>query len=491
MKSTRSASRRLLACSLAGLGLFVSSGCSLSPRTHHPSDHVFSTTTPQMLEHQASGKPIPVRAEYPDEPTTVQANPAATAETQFDPGSSADSTGVVRMSRQSGSATSRSSVSDQNISVPDQNIKVMSSDAVVQRNEFQFVSYQVQPHLNTIQSQGPQFCPAEPRLECDPNGRPLYRMETVAASPLADLFPDEYVFDGGDRNAPVAMHSVQRSGLDTEDTVAAFTDHTGAARTEASNRVAVYAPRFGSIRTVTQLQADTKVDRAAGAKDNIAVGNLKTGRAAQENVHDTVLYGLEKRDRLDGMKGSTPPMQSLRTDVANQNRKVDEGHEGRSYSGSDTFNRNDGIIIAQQMQNAIVWTRDSFPVIIGSTSNASEISATFKAQQTVGVEDNRRTTGNIHIVKLADRDEAQSGEIITFTIRFTNTGDFDVYDVRIVDNLTPRLEYVSGTAQIDAAHPGEVSIEPNGEGSSILTFTLDKPLKGHESGTMTFEARVR
>jgi uncharacterized repeat protein (TIGR01451 family) len=437
-----------------------------------------------MLEHQASGKPIPVQAEYPDEPTTVQATPAATAETHADPGSSADSAGVVRMSRQSGPASSRSFGRDHGM-------KVMSSEGMPQRGEFQFVSYQVQPHQNTNQNEGPQFCPAEPRLECNPNGTPLYRMETVAASPLADLYPDEYVFDGGDRNAPVAMHSSQRSGLDTEDTVAAFTDHTGTARTEASNRVAVYAPRFGSIRTVTQLQADTKVDRAAGAKDNIAVGNLKTGKAAQENVHDTVLYGMEKRDRLDGMKGSTPPMQSLRTDVANQNRKVDEGHEGRAISGSDTFNRNDGIIISQQMQNAIVWTRDDFPVITASTSNASEISAKFKVQQTVGVEDNRRTTGNIHIVKLADRDEAQSGEIITFTIRFTNTGDFDVYDVRIVDNLTPRLEYVPGTAQIDAAHPGEVSIEPNGEGSSILTFTLDQPLKGHASGTMTFEARVK
>jgi uncharacterized repeat protein (TIGR01451 family) len=316
-------------------------------------------------------------------------------------------------------------------------------------------------------------------------------METVAASPLADLFPDEYIYDGGDRNAPVAMHTAQRSGLDSEDTVAAFTDHTGTARTAASNRVAVYAPRFGSIRTVTQLQADTKVDRAAGAKDSITIGNLKTGNAAQENVHDTVLYGLETRDRVDGMKGSTPPMQSRRTDAPGENRKVDEGHEGRAYSGSDTFNRNDGIIIAHQMQNATVWTRDDFPVIVGTTTNSSEVTARFKVQQTVAVEDQRQTKGNIHIVKLADRSEAQSGETVVFTIRFENTGDFDIYDVRIVDNLTTRLEYISGTAQIDAANPGEVSIEPNGEGSSILTFTLDQPLKGHESGTITFEAKVK
>jgi uncharacterized repeat protein (TIGR01451 family) len=307
---------------------------------------------------------------------------------------------------------------------------------------------------------------------------------------LADLFPDEYVFDGGDRDLSAAMHT-NRSGLDTEDTVAAYADHTGTLRVTPSNRVAVYAPRFGSVKTVTALVADTKVDRAAGAKDSLAVGNLKTGNAAQENVHGTVLYGLETRDRVDGMKGSTPPMQARRTEVAGQSRKVDEGHEGRAFTSTTTFNRNDGIVLSQQLQNAGIWTRDQFPVINAVTTNASEISAKFKVQQTIGVKDERETTGNIHIVKLADRDEARSGETITFTIRFENTGDFDVYDVSIVDNLTPRLEYVSGSANIDEKHPGEVSVDPNGEGSSILTFRLDQPLKGHDSGTITFEATVR
>lgn len=484
MDSSRNLTRRLLVLGLTGLGLFPAPGCSLSPKARHQPDHVFSTTTPQMLEHEASGKPVPVQAQYPDEQPTAQMTGEPTSGEGIVPEIAADSDGVVRMNGQLRS-TSRTAIEF------DSPLMQVSHEPTLSNNEFQFASYQVQEDSPVTHSDGPQFCPAEPRLECDPNGIPLQRMETVAACPLADLFPDEYVCDGGDRNAPAAMHSSQRSGLDSEDTVAAFTDHIGTARTVASNRVCVYSPRFGSIRTVTHLQADTKVDRAAGAKDNIAVGNLNIGNAAQENVHDTILYGLEARDRVDGMQGSTPPMQARRTDAASQNHKVDEGQEGRAYSGADTLNRNDGIILAQQLQNAVVWTRDEFPVIIGTTTSSSEISAKFKVQQTVGVEDQRETKGNIHIVKLADRDEAQSGETVIFTIRFENTGDFDVYDVRIVDNLTTRLEYVSGTARIDAHHPGEVSIEPNGEGSSILTFTLDNPLKGHESGTITFEAKVK
>jgi uncharacterized repeat protein (TIGR01451 family) len=184
-------------------------------------------------------------------------------------------------------------------------------------------------------------------------------------------------------------------------------------------------------------------------------------------------------------------MQNKRMEIAGQNRKVDEGHEGRDVKSPGIFHRKDGIEIAEQMQNAITWTRDQFPVITATTTNASEISARFKVQQKVGVRDERETRGNVRIVKLADRDEARPGDTITFTINFQNTGDFDVYDVSIVDNLTPRLAYVSGSAEIDEKHPGEVSVEPNGEGSEILTFKLDKPLKGHTGGTITFEAVVR
>ena len=467
-------SRLLLACSLTGLGLWMAPGCAVSSSLRHEPDHVYSETTPQMLEQQSGARPLPPRAKYPDDQTTASTNRPEEAA-----GEEAD--GVARMGgiRKPTVSTAMNSKTSQGF-----------EESLNQQSQFTLVGYNPDQTIGHQQLAGGGFHAAEPRLESDPDGRPLHRMETVSASPLADLFPDEYVFDGGDRGLSAAMHT-NRSGLDTEDTVAAFADHKGERRTTPSNRVAVYAPRFGSVRTVTGLVADTKVDKAAGAKDSLAVGNLKTGKAAQENVHDTSLYGLETRDRVDGMKGSTPPMQARRTENAGQSRKVEEGHEGRNYSGSGTFNRNDGIIVAEQMRNAASWTRDQFPVISAVTNNAAAVSSKFKVQQTIGVKDERETTGNVHIVKLADRDLAQSGETITFTIRFQNTGDFDVYDVIIVDNLTPRLQYLAGSAIIDKQHPGEVSAEPNGEGSEILTFKLDQPLKGHESGTITFEATVR
>lgn len=453
-------SRLELACGLAGLSLLIS-GCGLTPKIQHEPDHVFSTTPPQMMLDESSTQE-PVRAVYP--PGTVDS-------ARVD--QSSETEGVVRLAP--ASSISKAAV---------------SSTESVEKAKSEFILTSFVPD-DQADGQAPKFLPAEPRLDNDPNCPPNNAMETIAASPLADFYPDEYVFDGGDRNNKAAMHSSSRSGLDSEDTVAAFVDHTGTAKTTPSNRVAVYAPRFGSVRTVTGLVADTKVDKAAGAKDNLAIGNLKTGRAAQENIHGTQIYGLARRERVDGMKGSTPPLQSRGTDAAGQSRKVDEGQEGRAYSSPGMLHRNDRFVQSEMIQNAIAWTRDEFPVISASTVNSSEVTAKFKVQQTVGVKDERETAGNIHIVKLADRDVAQSGDVVTFTIKFTNTGDFDVYDVRIVDNLTPRLEYVPGSAKIDAKNPGEVSVEPNGEGSSVLTFTLDQPLKGHASGSITFEAKVK
>jgi len=53
-------------------------------------------------------------------------------------------------------------------------------------------------------------------------------------------------------------------------------------------------------------------------------------------------------------------------------------------------------------------------------------------------------------VKLADKQIAKPGDIVTFTIRYDNIGDREVHDVVIIDNLTPRLEYIEDSAECDA-----------------------------------------
>lgn len=479
MTASSSFQRRLLTAGLAGTGLFSLAGCGISSALRHEPDHVYSTTTPQMLESEAGGDPVPVPASYPEQAVLDQKAWKA-----------AIGTLVLRpVSLQAAADEEDSAQSDEGVIRLTPSVRTNRTGRILPAGRQQMSSV-VSPPTVVQECPPGDFYPAEPRLQVAPNGVPLHRMETIAPSSLADLYPDEYLYDGGDREDAAAMHAQLRSGIESEDTVAGYVDATGTKKTVASNRVAIYSPRFGSVRSVAGLVADTKVDKASGARDAIAIGNLKTGRAAQENSAKTALNEVENHDRVDGIISRKPAMQSQNKNRPVQSTKVDEGHEGRLASGSHTFNRRQAFVLAQQRQNAEVWTREQFPVITASTGSASEIEAVFRVQQSVGLEDQNRG-GILHLVKLADRESAKAGEIIRFTIRFENTGDLNLHDVRIVDNLTPRLEYVEGSATIDEQHPGSVSIEPNGEGSSVLTFTLDGPLRGHKSGTITFEARVR
>jgi len=59
--------RRLLAAGLAGSGMVTIAGCSITSALQHEPDHVYSTTTPQMLEHEARDQPVPVPANYPEQ----------------------------------------------------------------------------------------------------------------------------------------------------------------------------------------------------------------------------------------------------------------------------------------------------------------------------------------------------------------------------------------------------------------------------------------
>jgi uncharacterized repeat protein (TIGR01451 family) len=90
---------------------------------------------------------------------------------------------------------------------------------------------------------------------------------------------------------------------------------------------------------------------------------------------------------------------------------------------------------------------------------------------------------------MADRSEARPGDVVTFTLRYDNLGPRELYHVRIVDNLTPRLELVLDSETSDRS--GVVKFEDNQEGSLVLTFELDGALPPKTGGVVTFQARVR
>ncbi len=335
------------------------------------------------------------------------------------------------------------------------------------------------------------FHAAQPRMPTAQDHCPPASEFTVAASPYAEAYPEEYIFDGGDRDHPVHYRGGEMAGLDTEDTVAEFKDENGKNHVKASNRVAVYAPRFGAIRTVAGPGIDIKVDKAAGATDIAGIDSLNERVGLDTRSLNTPASGLAMREGASGIEIAQPAHLARKSDSAFQNNKVDRGLESKTAIGMGLLEMS----TIQELNLQIVEPATS-DIKTGfgqtaATTQATQVYATFRLQATVGTEKNGRK-GEIHITKEASPLVAKSGDIITFKINFRNIGDYNIHDVRIIDNLTPRLQYVEGTGQIDTpgGAGGGLTAVPNREGSQTLEFTLDEPLKGGDSGTLTFNARV-
>ncbi len=108
---------------------------------------------------------------------------------------------------------------------------------------------------------------------------------------------DEYVYDGDDRNKKVQVdRDWNIYGLDTEDTIGHFDTLDGRRLVTPSNRVAIYAPRFGAVRKIAGL---------VNAQSNVPVGAMEEktiiARSQAADLATTTKQHLSV-DRFDGGK---------------------------------------------------------------------------------------------------------------------------------------------------------------------------------------------
>lgn len=330
-----------------------------------------------------------------------------------------------------------------------------------------------------------QFVPAQDRLPASP-------FDTTAddgRTSIALQYPDEYLFDGGDRDYPVHYDALGRAGVETEDTFAEFRDEKGRFRVKPTNRVAIYAPRFASVTTISQVAEDFSVGRLA---DN-------TSSSRNSSFRTRVTPSLQNKPEklgaiVERVRGSEIKDRLRLLDSQNETRLAGNVHTlypetyGHFVRTGEIRNA-DEAQLAEAMQSAISMTRAQNPQIVAKHESAGDIKSIFRDTELVGLKENPLAAGRLRIVKLADTHVAKSGDVITFTIRFDNQGHQPLSDLVITDNLTPRLQYVPDSATSDRA--GRLVTEENGEGSLILRWELEAPLEGRTGGVVTFQARVK
>ena len=331
--------------------------------------------------------------------------------------------------------------------------------------------------------------PCEPRLPAaGPNPMAPGMMACDACNlPSAEIYADEYLCDGGDRDNPVHYDTAFRRGLDTEDTVLEYTDREGVERMKPSNRVCIYAPRFASVRTVSRPHEESTTDEVAGVGQLAMTGGIHTRLKASNAIKREMTGRLAVRSRASGleMDAFQGVVSQLRSPSVHD--KLLNLYQSLTFVRFGRIDDADSARLNYGLQAASLWTREEYPIISAKTDMALE--GHFEQSTAVITAIDEKDNENLRIVKLADKNTAVPGDQIEFTIRYDNLGTREVYHIRIVDNLTPRLEYVDDSATSDRA--GRLVLQDNGEGSQILIWELDEPLKGKTGGVVTFKARVR
>jgi uncharacterized repeat protein (TIGR01451 family) len=95
----------------------------------------------------------------------------------------------------------------------------------------------------------------------------------------------------------------------------------------------------------------------------------------------------------------------------------------------------------------------------------------------------------LKLCKTSDKKCAHVGDVATFTLKYTNPGGQPINDVVVSDSLTARLEYVPDTQKSD--RDAVFTTQPNEVGSQILRWQVNGTLMPGESGTVSFQVRIR
>jgi uncharacterized repeat protein (TIGR01451 family) len=250
---------------------------------------------------------------------------------------------------------------------------------------------------------------------------------------------EECVKDGGDAGPRAGIGPDGRlHGLDPADTVAEYSDSQGGRHVACSNRVCIFAPRFGVVRT-EQLPAGYNVVTRVGGTSSMVAQSLIAVRTpsleARQMEQPEDLLGREKPNANIGITG---------------------------------------LVTVAQLEGLARFEARLKGVTITGVCQKPEIPPPDRP---------------LVLCKSADRHAAQVGDIITFTLRYTNSGGQPITDVAVSDSLTNRLEFVPGSARSD--REAVFTAQENEAGSLVLRWEIGGALLPGQTGVITFQARVR
>ena len=349
------------------------------------------------------------------------------------------------------------------------------------------------PHAHGIERQAGTVLPAS-FTDNDPNCCPpsdeSNRLPAQGTSTGGYFIPgDELICDGGDEGIGVAVDQDWTvRGLDSEDTVGHFDTLDGERRIQASNRVCIYAPRFGSVRKTYGISSNANVQQLAGVDSQVAMVEIE-----EVDITSTTLQNLQPRGQVGSKTPSTYRERTrgmeLENGVASSAFKNRFSlFEDLSIIRHGIFDQDEKARLAEGLSAAESWGKIEAPQAVIDNLTVDSIGTGVPAAETVLVE-KPEGKPELRIVKVASAKDALPGDIIEFTLRFDNVGNEKVGNVTLLDHLSPRLEVIDGSAECNVE--AEFFVTEQNQGTQIFRAEIVAPVLPGQGGIVRFKCRVR
>jgi len=246
--------------------------------------------------------------------------------------------------------------------------------------------------------------------------------------------------DGGDTGLRAGItRDGKLVGIDATDTIAQYTDSRGGRRIAVSNRVGLCVPRYLVART--EFSFATRTASSGLGTSRLAVGESMVGtrRTVESHLHRSGLEALNVKTRASGISTEA------------------------------------GLAVTAKLMGIEQNVSTRIPVGVDAT-----------CPRPMGSEPK---DGPLKVIKFPDKSGALVGDIVTFFIRYTNTGGQPMSGIIIADSLHTRYEYVASSAKSDRA--ANFSTQPNEAGSVQIRWQIQGELAPGEVGIVSFQVRVR
>lgn len=276
----------------------------------------------------------------------------------------------------------------------------------------------------------PRFAPWVP-WACYPLFDPRH-----GPAPIADYM---HLPDGGDSGLRAGHDGYGRlRGLDPSDTVAEYRDAKGQPRVIASNRVALCVPRYVILRNETGLASQTVAFGPGSAHANTGGAVFSSRLPFVEHSQPTHLQSAAMRLKASGTQFT---------------------------AGTAVTGRVNGLETTTTLRS----------------TNSLDGSCPPPAVPTLD--------RPLRIIKWPDKQACNIGDLVMFSLKYTNQGSQPITNLVVSDSLTTRFEYVSSSQKTD--REAAFTMQPNEAGSTILRWEFPVALQPGESGLITFQVRIR